>query len=104
MEFVAITRGLTLCWEHRYRRVDLLTDCMLALGMLASNHPPIHQYAFIINRIKGFLHQSWVVNHSIGRKPVDDCLTTLGPAYMAAYNFLGFWDSPLAGGQDSFAC
>lgn len=61
-ELLAILQGLSLCWEHGHRRVELFIDSLLALGLITAYHPLLHQYACIIGSIKSLLRRSWVVH------------------------------------------
>ncbi|XP_057443830.1 uncharacterized protein LOC130735982 [Lotus japonicus] len=74
-ELLAILRGLELCWQLGYRRVELSSDSQTAMGLLAHAHPVFHHYSSVLGRIKDLLQREWEVHrfHLLreGNAPAD---------------------------------
>lgn len=60
-ELVAILYGLDACWHRRYRKVELFTDSLVALGLITKPHSSFHHYAAVVNGIKSLLQRNWDV-------------------------------------------
>ncbi|XP_057455945.1 uncharacterized protein LOC130747118 [Lotus japonicus] len=96
-ELFAILHGLTLCWDHGFREIDLFSDSLLALGLITKVLPPFHRYGSVIGRVKALLQRPWQVRcqHILREgNAVADYLAKHGASSESA---LLVWDTPVQG-------
>lgn len=60
-ELWGILEGLSLAWDHGFRKVHLETDSRCALSLLQKHTAGLHRHTHLVNTIQELLHRDWTV-------------------------------------------